>query len=236
MLSRLLSKPSPPPSLPSHVDGVRVRHNPRARRLSLRADAKTGDIILVWPKRATHAAALRFVQEQKNWIEKQRATIVTPEEFAPGARVTIAGQTLTTLSSPGRGITRIENDTIIVHGKPEFFHRRLRDFLKQEALRHLSAVTLEKTKQLGLAPSQIRIADPKSRWGSCGSDGRIMYSWRLIMAPEPVIDYIVAHETAHRIHMNHGRLFWRLCFSLCRNGSSARRWLKTEGQRLMRYR
>ncbi len=224
-----------PPAPPADVLGIRVKHNPRARRMSLRADAKTGEIILVWPKRASLAAATRFVTEQQNWITQQQSKIVKPQTFAPGMHITIAGQLFELATATGRGTTHIDGNKIIVYGQPEFFHRRLRDFLKVEALRHLTSATLAKTSQLNIVPSEVRIADPKSRWGSCGSDGRIMYSWRLIMAPPHVIDYIVAHEVAHRIHMDHSQRFWRLCLNLCEQGGMARRWLKREGLELMRF-
>ncbi len=223
------------PTPPADVLGIRVKHNIRARRLSLRADTRTGEIILIWPKRASLAAATRFVTEQQAWIAQQQSKIVRPETFRPGMHISIAGQPFELATSTGRGTTHIDGDKIIVHGQPEFFHRRLRDFLKEEARRHLTAATLAKTSQLNISPSDVRIADPKSRWGSCGSDGKIMYSWRLIMAPPHVIDYIVAHEVAHRVHMNHSQKFWRLCLSLCEQGGMARRWLKREGLELMRF-
>ena len=78
--------------------------------------------------------------------------------------------------------------------------------------------------------------DPKTRWGSCAPDGSMMFSWRLILAPPDVLDYVVAHEVAHRIHMNHSPKFWALCASLTADAGEAKRWLKKNGHALMAYR
>ncbi|MDP2206997.1 MAG: SprT family zinc-dependent metalloprotease [Alphaproteobacteria bacterium] len=231
-LIRTRSAPLPPPA---DLHGVRVVPNSRARRLALRVDAKLGDVVLTWPKRTSLHAAEKFVRENMDWVERHRAKITPVRNFDAGARIPLAGKEYTIVPAAGRGVTRIEGDTIIVHGDAAHLHRRVRDFIKAESLRQLTALSAEKAATLGLKPTSVRVLDPKSRWGSCGSDGKLMYSWRIIFAPPEVMDYLVAHETAHRIHMNHGPAFWRLCASLTTDAKSARRWLRDHGKTLMAW-
>jgi len=132
-------------------------------------------------------------------------------------------------------VTRLDGEYLVVHGRIEHMRRRVRDFLKQEALRRMKALADEKSAMLGLRPTQVHIRDPKTRWGSCGPDGKMMFSWWLLLAPPEVMDYLVAHEVAHRIHMNHGKRFWKLCgqLTLTRNVETCRRWLHENGNILM---
>lgn len=223
--------------IPVEIDGVPVRQSVRARRMALRVDNSTGEVVLVWPRRGSEKSARRFVEENRNWIARQRASAQPARDFAPGASISVAGHDYTLAHQPGRGLTRIEGDTIVVCGAPEHFSRRLRDFLKKEAEEVLRALSDAKAATLGLKPVPIRVIDPKTRWGSCAHDGRLMYSWRLILAPPDVLDYVVAHEVAHRKHMNHGVKFWRLCAELSAgDAGAARRWLRREGRQLMAWR
>lgn len=207
--------------------------------MALRVESRTGEIVLTWPlgnKRfggASEKSALRFIDENKLWIERQRKNVARPEPFLTGGSVSILGADYTIEHRAGRGLTRIEGTRVIVHGAAEHLPRRLRDFLRKTAEEALSARTREKCLSLGLKASPVRVIDPKTRWGSCAPDGRIMFSWRLVMAPERVLDYVVAHEVAHRVHMNHSRKFWALCLALCEDGAASRRWLKLHGARLM---
>lgn len=234
MLKTIVKTLKPAAALPpADIHGVRVVPNSRARRLSLRVDAKRGDVVLTWPKRASLRAAEKFVRENMEWVERHRAKIAPLRDFAAGVTLTLGGEDYTIVHAQGRGVTRIEGGKIIVHGDAAHLHRRVRDFVKAEALRRLTALSAEKAAALGLKPTSVRVLDPKSRWGSCGPDGKLMYSWRIIFAPPDVMDYLVAHETAHRVHMNHGPAFWRLCASLTPDAKSARRWLNENGKTLM---
>jgi predicted metal-dependent hydrolase len=226
-----IKKPTPPAS----IDGVRVVPNMRARRIALRLDQRHGDIVLTWPRRCNLQAAQRFIRENRQWIAEQRAKLPPAREFEHGMRIRIAGEAYTITHKEGRGLTRIEGNRLIVHGAVEHLNRRVRDFLKEEAYRLMSALADKKAAKLGLRPSSVRILDPKSRWGSCGPDGKLMFSWRLILAPYAVMDYLVAHEVAHRVHMNHGPAFWRLCASLTTNAKASRHWLNEHGKTLMAW-
>jgi predicted metal-dependent hydrolase len=232
MLRTLIrTREAPPP--PADIHGVRVVPNSRARRLSLRVDSKIGDVVLTWPKRTSLKAAEKFVRENMDWVERHRAKIIPARSFDAGATVPLGGKDYTIVHAAGRGVTRIEGDAIIVHGGAAHLHRRVRDFIKAESLRQLTALSAEKAAVLGLKPASVRVLDPKSRWGSCGPDGKLMYSWRIILAPYEVMDYLVAHEVAHRVHMNHSPAFWRLCTSLTTDAKGSRRWLHDHGKSLM---
>lgn len=202
--------------------------------MSLRVEARTGEVVLVWPPRGSEKSALRFVSQNRDWIDRKRREGTQPPQISPGMTLDILGCPYVVTHAKGRGVTRIEDGKIIVRGDPAHLKRRLKDFLKAEAEKILSLRTREKTENLGLKPRPVRIRDPETRWGSCGADGRIMFSWRLILAPEAVMDYVVAHEVAHRVHMNHGRKFWMLCAALTNDAAASRRWLKVNGQRLLR--
>lgn len=107
-------------------------------------------------------------------------------------------------------------------------------FLKKKARRILKERVIEKSKKMGLPPPQkISIRDTKTRWGSCSAKGDVMLSWRLLLMPEAVMDYVVAHEVAHRVHHNHGKKFWMLCASLTSDATAARRWLRRHGAEVM---
>lgn len=222
--------------IPESILGVTVRQSARARRMALRMDVRLGDIVLVWPKRTSAARAESFIAENRKWIEEQRQRLRPAQVFTDGSVITVHGKEVTIAAKTGRGITRIENDLLIVHGQPAHHARRVKDFLKVQAASILKQASDQKAQLLDLKPAPVRVIDPKSRWGSCAHDGKLMYSWRLILAPPAVLDYVVAHEVAHRVHMNHGRGFWKLCASLTENAAASRRWLRTHGQELMLWR
>ena len=119
-------------------------------------------------------------------------------------------------------------------GAPEFLRRRVLDFLRAEALRRLSALVIAKTATLGVTARRIAVKDTRSRWGSCAADGSLAFSWRLVMTPEFVQDYVAAHEVAHLKHMNHGKRFWNAGRSLTPHAVTAIPWLRAEGFRLLR--
>ena len=237
----MLFRPRPKPDkavIPLDIGGVRVKPSARARRMSLRIDAKQGDIVLIWPLRGRVSAdsALRFIDEHRGWIEDHRQRASQVVSLAAGTVLPIAGRDCTIEHAAGRGVTRLEGDRLIVHGRPEHLPRRVRDFLKDEAHRILKALSDEKAARLGLPSVEVRVRDPKTRWGSCGPDGKLMYSWRILLAPPDVMDYLVAHEVAHRVHLNHSRRFWAVCAQLTTDAAANRRWLRKNGRQLLFYR
>ncbi len=225
---------------PQTIAGVPVKVSARAKRMALRQDSRTGQIVLTLPQRKTwtakaEAAAKGFVEANRAWIARHSAPArAVAKPLAPGDRLSLLGRDYILAHQAGRGVSRLEGERIIVTGQADHFPRRLRDLLKREAEKILSQRTHDKAAQLGLPPRAVRLRDPATRWGSCGPDGRIMYSWRLILTPDFVLDYVVAHEVAHRVHMDHSRAFWRLCLSLTARGAEARAWLKQHGSSVMK--
>jgi predicted metal-dependent hydrolase len=230
-LKRTVKAATPPPE----ISGIPVRVSSRARRMSLRVDTKTGDVVFVWARRTTPEKAARFIEDNRRWIELRRAEKIERHPVADGMTLDVLGVRYTVHHAGGRGLARFDGDRIVVHGSSEHMERRLKDFLKKTAQEILTEKSTEKSFLLGLSPPPVRVIDPKTRWGSCGADGKLMYSWRLILTPPDVLDYVVAHEVAHRVHMNHSRRFWALCLSLCDNGVASRRWLKKNGQNVMAF-
>lgn len=228
-MRRLLQSPAPP----DRVGGILVRPSTRARRLSLTVDARTGEVVLVFPRRASVKKAELFVHAQQDWIAARRRETASRTKIEPGMTIEILGVPHTVDHTPGRGLARIADGRVTVRGDIALFEKRLIRALKAHAEEVLTQAAQAKAARLTLPRREIRLRDPKTRWGSCGPDGRIMLSWRLILAPPRVMDYVIAHETAHRVHMNHGRKFWALCASLSDEAGTSRRWLKRHGSELM---
>lgn len=224
---------------PDDIGGVPVRISTRAKRMALRADARTGRIVLVLPKRKNWTAkmqdaALSFVSAHRDWIARHDKPVAATG-LQVDQQISVLDRTYTLRHHTGRGVARIEGDDIIITGGIDHFDRRARDFLKRHAADILTARVHDKARMIDVRVRDVRLRDPASRWGSCGPDGEIMLSWRLILLPEFVMDYIVAHEVAHRVHMDHSRNFWRLCLSMTARGGEAKRWLKLHGSEVMRF-
>lgn len=227
----------PPYELPeSWKSRIALRQSPRARRLSLTVDRKSGKIVLVLPRRFNHALADHFLLENRDWIARQEKNRPPLVRLFPGAVIPFRGQDHILQSFQDgrrRGLTEIKDGTVFIAGDPAHFARRARDFLIAEARKTLTDRTRQKAAILNNTIKSVRLADPKTRWGSCHPDGRISYSWRLIMAPDFVLDYVVAHEVAHLLHRGHQRPFWNCCNALTARMDEARLWLKKNGDTLL---
>jgi predicted metal-dependent hydrolase len=155
--------------------------------------------------------------------------------FAAGAVVPLHGVDHVIRHVPDRvGGVWIAAGEICVSGGAEFISRRVADFFRAEARRSLSALVMAKAPPAGLQPRRVSVKDTHTRWGSCASDRSLAFSWRLVMAPGFVQDYVAAHEVAHLRHMNHGPRFWALVAELTPHTAAAVAWLKRHGPRLLR--
>ncbi|WP_419807734.1 M48 family metallopeptidase [Sphingomonas sp.] len=207
-----------------------VRH-PRARTLKLSLDPVTGRARLTLPRRAALKPALAWAQGKADWLADQRARLPTPRPFVDGAVLTVAGDELTIAWSAGprRTVLR-EGDRLLAQGPAETLGRRVELWLRREALRVLSEETAAFAAKAGVTVAQVAVGDPRGRWGSCAGTGVIRYSWRLILAPGFVRRATVAHEVAHRVHMNHGPAFHALDRELLgTDPAPARAWLRSHG-------
>jgi predicted metal-dependent hydrolase len=214
---------------------VAWRRSGRARRVSLRLDPREAQIVVTLPPRARRDAGLALLRAHADWAAQSLARLPGAVPLANGASVALGGTAHPIRHVPGaRGGAWIEAGTIHVAGGAEHVARRVLDLLRREARRRLGAQAAAKAALAGLSYRRLAIKDTRSRWGSCAPDGTLMFSWRLVMAPELVQDYVVAHEVAHLRHMNHGPRFWALVEQLTPHRAEAVAWLAAEGARLHR--
>ena len=212
------------------------RINKRARRIILRFDHGEGHIVVVLPRRATVEQGRRFALLNKGWISERLDLLPEPVPFRPGRYIPFTGVMHRIRHLPqSRGLVWQAYDEIHVAGRPEHVTRRVEDWLKREARREIERRARAKAELIGKRITGITIRDPKSRWGSCSPRGQLSFSWRLILAPRHVLDYVVAHEVAHLRELNHGPRFWKLTAELTRDVEGAREWLNRHGASLHRY-
>ncbi len=215
---------------------IQVKRSERARRMSLKVDPTQRIATLVLPPRVSERVAMAFIADHIGWLQSRLDALPPPIPFAPGIEIPLLGEPHLLQSAPGarRGVW-IEEGGIHVSGPSDFFARRVGDFLKAEAKRRILTRAAAMTAHLGLDFKSVRVGDPKSRWGSCNSKGTLAFSWRLVLTPDPVLTYVVAHEVSHLKEMNHSPRFWAWVKSLAPDFEKQRRWLKTNGAALYRY-
>ena len=222
-------------ALPSGPAPVIWRRSARARRISLRIEPRGGGVIVTLPARATAAAGRALLMTHTDWVAERLARLPQQVPLRPGAEVPIGGRPHRVVHRPGgRGGAWIEAQELHVAGDPAFLARRVTDFLRTEARRRLAALAVQKAADARLPLRRVVVKDTSSRWGSCTADGTVMFSWRLVMAPPEVQDYVVAHEVAHLRHMDHSRQFWALTAQLTPHRRAATAWLTANGAGLMR--
>lgn len=220
---------------------VALRRRPMARRLTLRVSSVTGDVVLTLPERTDLAAAQRFADAHGGWIAARLDRVPRKVAFVHGAVVplrgvphrivhwsTVSGATEATLDSQGDAV-------IAVAGEAPHVARRVKEFLEREAKRDLTAAVRRHAATVGAPAKRVTVRDTKSRWGSCSSKGYLNFSWRLVLAPPFVLDYLAAHEVGHLKEMNHSHRFWQVVHGLCSHTDEAERWLKRHGAELHRY-
>ena len=213
-----------------------LKPSPRARVMRLRVDSRSGAVTLTFPRRVSQRKAIEWAAKQREWIEAALAKVPAEVPLAPGGELPIEGKAHRIDWEPGRsGLVKVEPGRIIVGGPPETLEARLVRWLKRHAGLVLERETQEFAAKAGVTVSRVGIGDPMSRWGSCSSSGAIRYSWRLILAPDWVRRATVAHEVAHRVHMNHGPEFHALVEALLgTDPKPARNWLRRDGAALHR--
>ena len=222
--------------LGSRTVPLELRRSRRARRISLRLDPVGPRLILVLPWSAPVDRGLDFVAEKALWVQNRLARSPEAVPFVDGAEVPYLGEMHRVRHRPDArgGVWRAAGE-IHVTGAETHLPRRLTDWLKAEAKRELTGRTREKAALMDLAVTRVTVRDTRSRWGSCSATGSINFSWRLILAPEAVLDYVVAHEVAHLVEMNHSPAFWRCVAELTDHLETGRRWLKQRGNELHLY-
>jgi predicted metal-dependent hydrolase len=220
---------------------VRVRRHRQARRYTLRIQAATREVILTMPPRGSLREAKAFAQKHGGWIAARLHRLPDPAPFAPGMVLPLRGVEHRIEHRPGaRGTVWLESaesgDRLIcVAGAAPHVGRRLGDYLRREAARDLETASRRVAEALGVTIRRVSVRDQSSRWGSCSSTGVVSYSWRLILAPPFVLNYLAVHEVAHLVEMNHSMRFWRLVMRHCPDAKRAKVWLDVHGADLHRY-
>jgi predicted metal-dependent hydrolase len=240
----LFRRTSEPASITVAFDGeiylVQVRRHRQARRYTLRINAANREVVLTMPPRGSVRQAREFAQKHGAWIAARLRRLPAGAPFEHGAMLPLRGVGHRIEHRRGaRGTVWVEAQEderlICVAGQAPHLRRRVEDYLKREARRDLEAASRQAALALGVEVRRVSVRDQSSRWGSCSSTGVLSYSWRLILAPPFVLDYLAAHEVAHLIEMNHSRRFWRLVERICPDMDRAKAWLDAHGADLHRY-
>lgn len=214
---------------------VALRRSARTRRFSLRVSRLDGRVTLSLPNGAREAEAMKFLVAQEGWLRAALAKMPGQATVGIGSVLPVEGRMLTLVPGTGRS-PRMEDDSLLLPGDPGRAGVRAAAYLKVLARDRLVAACDLYAGRLGRPFSTLSLRDTRSRWGSCTSDGGLMFSWRLIMAPPAVLDYVAAHEVAHLAQMNHSPAFWAVVQGLCPGYGAHRAWLRGQGQALHAYR
>lgn len=219
-----------------HLD---IKISPRAKRMALRVDAKDGSVKLVIPKRASILSAYEFALKNAYWIKDRVAEMPEAIAFENGTIIPVLGKNRKINISYDNTLKRtsiaLKNNEIIVFTNKEDPSLRIKRFLIDLAKKELTALAHVKAEMADRKIERVDVKDTSSRWGSCSHDGRISFSWRLIFAPTDAMDYVVAHEVAHLVHLDHSPNFWKVCEQLSDEYHKGHRWMKKNGAQLMRY-
>ncbi|MFU0505901.1 M48 family metallopeptidase [Pseudaminobacter sp. NGMCC 1.201702] len=213
---------------------LRIVENDRARRLTLRIDAGGRGLRITIPPGLGQGEVERFLTRHQGWLEQRLAKVPLRPQVRPDIKIPLRGVPHLIVHEPARrGTVTVSHDErgpiLLVNGDRVHLPRRIADFLKREARRDIEMLVARHCTTIGKRAKAIRFRDTSSRWGSCTADGALSFSWRIMMAPTPVINYLVAHEVAHLKEMNHGPNFWKLCEELCPDTERCKSWLRRNG-------
>jgi predicted metal-dependent hydrolase len=241
----LYRRPAEPQAIEIAFDGelylVRLRRHRQARRYTLRIQAATREVILTLPPRGSVKEAKAFASKHGGWIAARLGRLPAVVPFTHGTMLPLRGVPHRIVHVRGargtvwKDVDARGNRQLCVAGDAPHVARRVLDYLKREARRDVEAASRRYAGELGVRVKRITVRDQTSRWGSCSTTGSLSFSWRLILAPPYVLDYLAAHEVAHLVEMNHSARFWRLLGRLYPGMHRAKAWLDVHGTDLHRY-
>jgi hypothetical protein len=216
---------------------VHLKRSARARRFSLRVSRLDGKVTLSMPLRAREGEALAFLRGQEGWLREtlQAMPESVQQSVGLGSVIPVEGRALLLAPGTARGI-RLDGDRLLIPGDPASAGPRVAAWLKVLARDRLARASTHYAGLLARRYTTLALRDTRSRWGSCSPDGRLMYSWRLIMAPPAVLDYVAAHEVAHLVELNHSPSYWAVVNRIYPGWQAQRGWLHEHGQTLHRLR
>lgn len=213
---------------------VRLRRSPRARRVSLRVSRSDGAVTLSLPARLPLDTALAFARDKEPWLRRVLAKMPAPRRVGVGDVLPFEGRQVQLVAAPLARARLMDQVLLVPPGAAAgpaaaaFLRHAARSRLTEACRRHAAA--------LGRDHGRITLRDTRSRWGSCTAQGNLNFSWRLVMAPPAILDYVAAHEVAHLVEMNHSAAFWTVVARLCPGHAGARAWLRAEGGHLQALR
>ena len=213
--------------------GATLRRSRQAKRLSLRISSLDGRITITGPHFVPESTFQDFLDSKAEWIlanHKHIERIIVDD----GASVPVLGKPHVIRITNMRKISVVD-DQILVPQHRSSIGAQVKGVLKSLARDHLAQASDHYAQRLGHSYQSLRLRDTRSRWGSCSSDGHLMYSWRLVMAPRDVLNYVAAHEVAHLVEMNHSKSFWAVVHDIYGDYEQPRDWLRTSGNQLHRY-
>ncbi len=201
----------------------------------MRIDARAGEAVVIAPSERGLAQAVAFARSKGVWISERLAARPQGRPLQPGQVISLKGRPVRLEATSGAGAARLVEDGTVIRsgGEGEAYARRVENLLKRLARDVLVDRTEHHLRTLGQRPVRVSIADTRSRWGSCSPHNRtIRYSWRVVMAPPPVIDYLAAHEVGHLVHADHSPAYWSVVHGLVGDHRPFRKWLRDHGPAL----
>ena len=189
---------------------------------------------MVLPRRAASREAAAAVTELRPWIERRMAEVerVRAAVAARGDTVPYLGQTLRLVVQSGRTRAHRRGEELLV---PEGLAQRpaLERFYRRSAQSEVAARLDAACASVGSSYSRLSIRSQRTRWASCSRAGAMSFNWRLLLAPEPVLDYVIWHEVCHLEVMDHSPRFWGLVAERCPDWRAHMRWLRRHGATLV---
>lgn len=218
-----------------HTVTLIMRHHPSARRMKITLDPALGQPVLTLPLGVSDQAGMAFLLEHQEWLLSRLAEVPEGIVFQDQAHFSLEGETVTILHRPdARDAVRLDGSVLWVSGAESHLARRVTDFLRERARQRIKPLARKKAAQLGKKIGRVTVRDQRTRWGSCASSGNLSFSWRLILAPPKILDYVVAHEVSHLVHMNHSAAFWETVALVHDGVETSRAWLSENGAALHR--
>ncbi|RKS43505.1 hypothetical protein BDE18_2302 [Paracoccus pantotrophus] len=213
---------------------VTLRRSARARRMTLRVVRAGGEVVLTLPSRASLSDGRAFAESRTEWLRQTRAGMRPLCAVEHGALLPVEGRPRRIVPHDGRRVELSDALLLVPQRRPAGLLVEV--WLKQLAQARLIAACDRHAAALGRGFRALALRDTRSRWGSCTHDGRLMFSWRLAMAPPEVLDYVAAHEVAHLLHMDHSPAFWAATGRLMPDYARHRDWLRRHGHELLAWR
>jgi predicted metal-dependent hydrolase len=207
-----------------------IRRHTQAKAIKIRLNKRDPVIFLILPKYTSVKKALHFFNQSHAWICKHLTYAKESSDFKEGDEIPFLGRVIKIVHTASE--TQLVGDLLYVKGPQERIHQSVTQWLKDQAYEILHTMSQEVAVKLDVTINSIKVKDMKSRWGSCSTRKDLSYSWRIIMAPEPIAHYLCAHEVSHIREMNHSLKFWALVESVCPEYKASRKWLRREGKTL----